>query len=145
MEQGVDLIGKPDFYLLDISGGGRMLRFCHWLGYGKGTRQQEPIGIGRILSKKIMEKMDWQPIAVDLNNSIDYSMYQNVLKLDGKCALIRDSSIQSLSISTDQWANKHKFNDHYSNRLPSSRVPDFGKWLEQHFPEHKLIFNNEQI
>lgn len=136
IEAGADLVGKPDFYLLDISD---ILRFCHWTGYDQVERMKEPIGIGRVLSRKILDRMDWKPIADDLNNSIDYSMYKRILALDGKCELLKTKDIQSLSISTNRWPNKHKFNDHYSNKLPSLRMADFGKWLDEKFPEYKLI------
>lgn len=137
MEKEVDLIGKPDFYLLDI---GQVLRFCHWKGYTQRERKNEPIGIGRVLSRHILSKMDWKPIADDLNNSIDFSMYKNVLANQGNVMLLKTAGIQSLSISCDQWPNMHKFNDHYSNKLPSDRMHDFGKWLDEKFPEHKDIF-----
>lgn len=143
MEQGIDLIGKPDFYMLDISAA-KGLRFCHWEGYGKGPRQQEPIGIGRILSKRILDLMDWKPIQDELNNSIDWSMYHRVLSLDGKCMNLKTDNIQSLSISTDRWPNKHKFEDHYRNKLPSNRIPGFERWMDQKFLEYKSIFADEK-
>ena len=136
---GIDMVGKPDFYLLDISD---VLRFCHWKGYTDKRRKDEPIGIGRVLSAKILDKMNWKPIADDLENSIDFSMYNRILALGGKVANIKTDEIKSLSISTDKWPNKHKFNDHYSNKLPSDRMHDFGVWLELNFPEHKKIFND---
>lgn len=140
MEQGIDLIGKPDFYLLDI---GTILRFCHWPGYGTGSRKNEPIGIGRILSARILNKMNWKPIADNLNHSIDWSMYQNAIKLGANIKMLKTDQIQSLSISTDRWPNMHKFDDHYSNKLPSHRMLNFTKWLEEKFPEYKSIFAHE--
>jgi hypothetical protein len=137
MDAKVDLIGKPDFYLLDIA---HKYRFCHWLGYGAGKREKEPIGIGRVLSKNILDKMNWKPIADNLNNSIDFSMFNNVLLNGGKTFLLKTDEIQSLSISTNRWGNMHKFNDHYSNKLPSKKMDRFEKWLDDKFPEYKLIF-----
>ncbi len=133
----IDMIGKPDFYLLDI---GVTLRFCHWLGYGKGPRQDEPIGIGRVLSSRILDLMNWAPMNETLNNSMDFSMYQHLLRLGGKVHLVKGTEIQSLSISTNRWPNMHRFNDHFTNKLPSSRMHNFGQWLDEKFPEHKLIF-----
>lgn len=141
---GIDMVGKPDFNLLDIGGNSpHTYRFCHWQGYGKGKRENEPIGIGRVLSRKILDQMNWKPISDSLENSIDFSMYNNILAIGGKVANLKTQEIHSLSISTDRWPNKHKFNDHYSNKLPSRRVPDFSVFLEKNFPEYKLIFKNE--
>lgn len=139
IQAGMDMVGKPDFYLLDI---GDVLRFCHWHGYTTKERKDEPIGIGRVLSARILEQMNWQPIADELESSIDWSMYKRILALGGKVANIKTDQIKSLSISTNRWSNKHQFNAHYSNKLPSSRMPDFGNWLDLHFPEYKKIFND---
>lgn len=140
---GADLVGKPDFYLLDI---GETYRFCHWLGYTQPQRRLEPIGIGRVISKRILDLMNWQPIQETLNNSIDWSMYQNILKLGGEVKNVRTNEIQSLSISTSHWANMHKFEDHYRNKkgLEYSRFPGFEKWLDEKFPEYKMIFNEDR-
>lgn len=135
-----DMVGKPDFNLLDI---GETYRFCSWRGYGKGPRENEPIGIGRLISARILEKLKWQPIDPALNNSMDYSMYKRVLTVGGNVHLYRGKDIQSLSISTNRWPNKHKFEDHYSNKIISDRKPDFIEWLDREFPEYKLIFKDE--
>jgi hypothetical protein len=132
-----DMIGKPDFNLLDI---GNTYRFCHWQGYTHPSRMNEPIGIGRVLSARILYKLQWNPINPGLNSSIDWSMYQNVIAVHGKVKLLRTEEIQSLSISTNQWPNKHKFEDHYSGRMPSFKRPDFKLWLDNMFPEYKEIF-----
>lgn len=137
MEKKVDLIGKPDFYLLDI---GYTFRFCHWHGYGKGVRENEPIGIGRVISRRMLERMNWQPIEDKIDRSIDWSMYQNVLKLKGKVEMITGKEMASLSISTNRWPNMHQFEEHYTNKLPSPRMPGFLDWLEERFPEYKSIF-----
>lgn len=133
-----DLIGKRDFQLLDI-GDKNTYRFCHWMGYEDKRRIDEPIGIGRILSARILDKMNWRPIQDDLNSSIDYSMYNRILGAGGKVKIVNDPGIHSLSISTYKWPNMHKFNDHYSNKLPSLRVPHFIEILNKYYPEYRDI------
>jgi hypothetical protein len=134
-----DLVGKPDFQLLDI-GPDNQYRFCHWKGYGKGPRENEPIGIGRLVSARILDKLAWSPMRPDLNSSMDFSMYSNVLALGGKVALVNGNEAHALSVSTYRWPNKHKFNDHYANKLPSGRRADFMKFLDESYPEYKMIF-----
>src|SRR5690606_24137998 len=124
-----DLIGKPDFYLLDY---GRRLRVCHWAGYTDKRRSNEPIGIGRILSKRILDKMGWKPMDDKLDSSLDWSMYQKVLLYSGAVKLINTTDIKSLSLSTSAWENKHKFEDHWNNKLPSKRLDES---LLKEFPE----------
>lgn len=133
--ENLDLVGKPDFYLLDI---GTELRFCHWPGY-KGARAQEPIGIGRVLSRNLLKKVDYTPMDPALHKSLDWSMYQRAIRIGAKIKMIKETEIQSLSISTNLWSNMHQFNDHYTGKLTSNRVKDFEQWLDLRFPEYKLI------
>jgi len=125
-----DMIGKPDFYLLDY---GNTIRCCHWAGYTDTRRANEPIGIGRILSARILDKMSWCPMQDKLDSSLDWSMFQKVLSMNGKVKMITNDEIKSLSLSTNKWENKHKFEDHYRGKLPSKRIEN--KVLIEIFPE----------
>lgn len=132
-----DLIGKPDFYMADL---GRTVRSCFWLGYGPGQREHEPIGIGRLVSARILNEFNWQPFVDGANHSMDWSMYQRVLANGGECKMITGPNIKSLSISTDQWDNMHKFEDHWNDKVKSKSVRLDPSWLDHEFPEYKLIF-----
>jgi hypothetical protein len=129
-----DLIGKPDFYLLDY---GKKFRMCHWAGYNDFRRRDEPIGIGRILSKRILDKMDWKPMQDKLESSLDWSMYQRVLGFGGRVKLISTDEIKSLSLSTDKWSNKHNFESHWANKrgVESTKILDHDTFLKQNFEE----------
>jgi len=129
-----DLIGKPDFNLVDY---GHQLRACHWPGYTDHRRANEPIGIGRLISARVLNKMNWQPMEDKLDSSLDWSMYQKVLNLRGNVKLIKSDSIQSLSLSTHQWENKHKFEDHWRGKLPSKKI-DVKEMIDL-FPEIKRL------
>lgn len=134
-----DMIGKPDFYLFDI---GTIDRSCHWVGYGQGERELEPIGIGRLVSARIMEKFDWSPFDSHRNSSMDWQMYLRVRNNSGKIKLITSDGIRSLSISTNRWSNLHKFEDHWMDKVPSKSTRLFPDWAHEIFPELKLIFND---
>lgn len=112
-----DLIGKKDFYMIDFSD---KIRICHWLGYDESSRRShESIGIGRVISARILDKMDWQPFDDTRNHSMDFFMYQKVLKNRGKDLLLTNEEMISLSVSTSIWANKHQFEKHWQNQIPS--------------------------
>ena len=140
-----DLIGKPDFYLLDI-GPGNTLRACHWPGYGdhRPARKYEPIGIGRVISARMLDEIKWMPFDPAADNSMDWQMYQKVLKAGGKVHLVTDESLRSLSISTYQWVNKHKFDEHHSGRLTSRIIEDPEAFARTHFPEALTLFNENK-
>ena len=143
IESGADLVGKKDFYLLDIATKTNQFRSCHWLGYGQGVRLNEPIGIGRVISASILEKINWSPFDKTLNNSMDWSMYSKVLSAGGKVEMIDNNELVSLSISTDQWINKHKFENHWRDAVPSKTIRIDNQFIFDKFPEYKLIFTND--
>ena len=127
-----DIVGKTDFNMLHY---GKERKVVHWTGYQAGSwREHEPIGIGRMLSAKFMEKVNWQPVASELNNSMDGSMIQKLNKCGGSLFLFNSIEIQSLSLSCDEWSNLHKENIDKSlpNTYPIFK-PEF--FLKTWFPE----------
>lgn len=115
-----DVIGKLGCHFLDKSAGEYKAVF--WPGYGQGVRHDEPIGIGRILSSRILSKIGWQPFQPQLEASLDWSMWNKVKMAGAKIKILPYLTGELVSISTDKWTNKHSFNDHWSNRLPSQRI-----------------------
>lgn len=134
------MVGKLGCHLLDIAHPG-FYRLVYWPGYEKGTRQREPrrwrepIGIGRVLSREFLQKIAWKPFNDSQDASLDWVMFD---KANGRVAISEDD-VHSLSISTNRWPNKHKFNQHWGGQLPSKRMNI--SFCDEHFPEYKLIFN----
>lgn len=131
-----DMVGLPGCYLLDINTEGTY-RACYWPGY-VGPREGESIGIGRLISSRILEKLDWQPFDSRLDNSLDYSMRSRILNAGGKEKLLSTTAIRSMAISCNRWPNKHQFEAHWSGQLQSQKIEP--KELLEWFPESKLIF-----
>jgi hypothetical protein len=132
-----DLIGTPGCHFLHID---EDLKLCFWPGY-KGRREGESIGIGRLISSKLLRKIQWKPFNSMLDNSLDFSMIENCTKVSGKIHLVDSQKIMSVSISTGRWSNKHNFLDHYEGRLVSEKIEDVDAWIKNNFPEAKLIFS----
>jgi glycosyltransferase involved in cell wall biosynthesis len=133
-----DLIGLPGCYFLDIKTGvKRDFRACYWPGY-IGPREGESIGIGRLISAKVLEKLNWEPFDSSLDHSLDFSMVKRVKKADGKILLVKSLDLKSISVSCDQWPNKHSFEAHWSNRLPSEKIA--ADKIIEWFPEVNMIF-----
>jgi hypothetical protein len=102
-----DMVGKIDTWLLDW----RQpygYRLMHWPGYIK-SRKGELIGIGRMLSARILNKMSWKPFEDDLNNNMDYSMLQKLNTAGGTIQQIIDPTVVSMAISCSMWENKHNW------------------------------------
>ena len=73
---GYGYVGKKDYYMLDTNG--KNIRTCRWLGY-LCNRKNETIGIGRLISKKLLEKINYTPFEKNKNSSMDYCMYKKCI------------------------------------------------------------------
>lgn len=125
-EQYIDqyeMIGKLGCHFADKRD--NKIRLVEWKGYGTGVRANESIGIGRLLSSRILDKFGWMPFNSRLDNSMDWSMQQNVIQHKGRIKILPSDQGSLLSISCDKWHNKHIFDDHWLNRLPSTRMNPF--------------------
>lgn len=110
------MVGKKDFYMVDVSIQ-KSIKYCKWLGYPCFKRQEEPIGTGRLISRKFLKAIDYTPFEKDKNSGMDYFMYHKCLFNNFKVKLINDDKFKFLSISTNAWINKHKFYRHYTGAL----------------------------
>ena len=110
LDNNIGYVGKRNFSMLDISN--NKIRTCEWFGY-ICNRKNETIGIGRLISKNLLQKLNYKPFNDDMNSSMDYEMYLKCIKQKFKIEIIEDNSIL-LSISCDLWKNMHIFNYHYN-------------------------------
>lgn len=136
-----DLIGTPGCHFLDISKDGN--RLCYWPGY-LGPRKGESIGIGRLISSNILDRINWKPFDDTKDSSMDRSMVDKVTAANGRIFNVVDDRLLSLSISTDQWVNLHKFEMHWNNILPSKKIFEVNDFIEKHFPEANQIFTKTE-
>ncbi len=129
-----DMVGLRGFNLCHIASDGDM-EFGEWHGYGEHSgRLGEPIGIGRLISRRGLEKLDYMPFEPGKRNSMDWMMYYKLIKNGGRCGVVDGGNLTSLSISTDAWGNLHQFkrNSFYSQLHLKREI--LGK-----FPELKIL------
>ena len=128
-----DLIGKLGCHLLDVNTmAGK--RLCYWPGYLTGPRAEEPIGIGRVISARVLDKIDWQPFENSRENSMDWFMYDRILNNAGKVKIMTED-VHSMAISTNLWPNKHSFDTHWRGQLKSDKIKDKDTFLNKYFPD----------
>lgn len=136
--------GVPGCSLADIA---ETVRVCHWPGYDgyRAERADETIGIGRMLSRRLCEAMDWLPFDSALDNSLDRSMKDRAAKFGFTDYMVMDSRLNALSLSTPLWLNKHRFEMHWLNQIPSEKEADPEGWIKLNFPEaielHKNLYD----
>jgi hypothetical protein len=119
----VDMVGVKHFYQAHISRDN--IKLGLWTGYGK-DREFEPIGIGRLVTAQILDRMGWMPFQSNRNSSMDHYMFESIKNKGGLYLTEIDEMTKTLSISTDLWGNKHKYgatNDgedfYYYNQHPT--------------------------
>ena len=114
------IVGKSDFCMYDIID--YRIRNCHWHGYLSNTnRDKETIGIGRLLSRKLLERINYKPFSDELDDSLDWSMYLKCIQNNFKIKILDMDDVLFLSVSCDLWINKHKFNGHYYGALKDEK------------------------
>jgi hypothetical protein len=75
-----------------------------------------------MLSNRFLDKINWQPFDKRLNSGLDWAMWLRAIISDASIGIFDADEIQFLSISTDKWENKHKFEDHWTGKLKSERI-----------------------
>lgn len=126
--------GVPGCYMADI---GETIRVINWEGYKncRPERADETIGIGRMLSRRLLDAIGWQPFSQVLDNSLDWSMKNKAKEVGFVDFMVHDQRLKALSLSTPLWKQKHRFSMHWSNEVPSYKVDDKEIWLSKFFPE----------
>ena len=69
LEKGVDYITLPSLYFYDLQSG--RMHFC----------LAERLGLGRVLSRRLLDLLDWKPWPEGLNSGLDGAMYQRIQEL----------------------------------------------------------------
>lgn len=131
---GKGMVGRRDFYVLDY--GPSEKRLCYWPGYWEPDRIDEPIGIGRILTRDTIRKMKGNPFYATQDRSLDWTMWQKVLKLQVGFDYI-PGKVKAVSVSCYKWPNKHIFEDHWNGHEPGYRVTNPESWIRRNFPDVK--------
>lgn len=136
------MVGTAGILFLDVQANNQK-RMIHWGGYA-GQREGEPIGTGRILSRRLLAMLDWQVFDRHIDHSLDYSTMKKIWAIQNKwgfnpiyCSPSKD--IAALSISTYRWVNKHNFER--ESAYPTARwIDNPDEILNKYFPEGLNIF-----
>ena len=136
------IIGKPNYYMYNITNNKQDI--CHWLGYSLNSgRYKETIGIGRILSKKFLKKINYKPFNNLLDSSMDYTMYNKCINKGLKILCSTKINGIFLSISCDLWNNMHKFIGHYLGA--QNNIKKLFKYCKNDIHLFKIYYNTVKL
>lgn len=97
-----------------------------WRGYSN-HRKGEPIGIGRVLNRDFLKRIDYKPFDDDERSGMDYHM----INLAKNYKIVTED-IKCLAVSTSLWGNMHSFFDE------AEEIEDNG-FLDKWFPGTKEL------
>jgi hypothetical protein len=137
----ISMIGKRNMMFLDVDNI-QAKRLISWNGYARtGTamaRAFEPIGAGRMITKDILEKINWQFYDRSATKSMDFISLMRIKSKNAIIKFINDpcNLIMALSLSFyHKWGNMHGFETmcRAEGYLTSKRVENIDETLEQYF------------
>jgi glycosyltransferase involved in cell wall biosynthesis len=128
------IVGVPGMHLIDVRR--NQLRACNWKGY-VGVRATETIGIGRMISASLLDKLGWQPFNDLKDHSMDRAMKDKCAAVGFNDFFVRDRRLVCVSVSVpEKWKNLHDFEAHWDGRIPSEKIFDVQDFIDtNHFPE----------
>ena len=105
-------------------------------GYYKGGSVNHPVGGGRMVSRRILDKVDWQIYDTDQSRGLDTYCIQKLWANDGRSLVVNhESGVKILGIK-GPWGQLNGFANvkHSPNllKLPTPENPR--EWLDKWFP-----------
>lgn len=141
-----DFVGVAGCHFVDVhvNESYQDLRGVYWKGY-KATRfhkdrADETIGIGRMISARLMNSLGWKPFDDLYDNSLDRSMNERCKKAGFNDFMVEDDRLKAVSISTNKWPNKHNFSYHWANDPEANVKINATDFVNKNFPEINDIF-----
>lgn len=99
-----------------------------------GKRSLEPIGSGRVISAKILDKFNWKLFPKNLLKGLDKPSYDKIIEYGGKVEIIYHD-IKILGIKSN-WETLNAWNDNFRNKFPVKFLKKINNpklWLQKHF------------
>ena len=129
-----DMVGSEAMYVYQIREKDRVL--IHWGGYHT-SRKGDMLGAGRLASRRILDRADWQIYNVNQEQGLDRSM-TNILRRHGaKTLTLPQGDEMILKIGSWKWKNINSFSKLWSS--PNARTIINHEEVLKHFPEAKTL------
>ena len=126
-----DMTGSGGIYFLDYQPNSK--RMFYWPGY-RGGRSREPIGMGRLISSRFLDKINWQIFDRNINKGLDFSTMRIININGGKVNASRFDIIPVLRISSYKY-RQHDSYDRLLRHPKAVNIEDIDKFLQTYFPD----------
>jgi hypothetical protein len=129
MINGVDYIGLLDCYHYDLKND----EFGYASGY-KCKRRGEPVGLGRMLSRNVLSKLNWQLYDPKRHRSLDKSFTDRIAKIPHTKRMLTQKGLGIYGVDVKDGYNRNSFER--INTRPCERI---------NIPELKTIHDEKSI
>jgi len=128
IEEGIDFVGFKDCYFYDLIS----KESIYWAGY-RGPRKGEPIGAFKMLSARLLDKLNWQPFDRNRTDSLDWSMMQKLKNVNysRKLVYMKDYDIIGVDLKTQDSLTKFSIFDNSLEIKQETfkRLPEYNQML----------------
>jgi hypothetical protein len=130
-----DIVGSEAMYVYQIRQNDQVM--IHWSGYHTKSRKGDMLGAGRLISRRILDKADWQIFDTSLNSALDRSTDRILSQYDARFLTLPQGDEMILKIGSYKWKNINHFTDIWNN--PRSKRVEKPEEILKHFPEVKEL------
>jgi hypothetical protein len=132
-----DMVGSESMYVYQIRQNDQVM--IHWGGYHTNSRKGDMLGAGRLLSRKILDKVDWQIYNTRLNSGLDRSIDRTLRRHGAKTLTLPQGDEMILKVGSYKWKNINSFRVLWGS--PNARKVDKPEEILRDFPEINELIN----
>ena len=137
IEKGFDLVGKSECFMCNAFPG----KSLGLIQFSYKNKEKGPIGAGRMISRRILDKLDWKLFPLHVTNSLDHLCNHQIVKhANGKVKILNGSNNHILCVKStwnaiDSWEDiiKNKSGETTINHIDSPE-----SWIGSHFPSRDV-------
>ena len=135
VKKGYDLVGKTICYMCRARPDKplKLVRFAY-------THPEPPIGAGRLISRNILDKLNWQLFPIDAERGLDSWCWYNMREVNGSYTLVNHREdawllcIKSTWETLSSWNRLMKYCKEDPSYAPVVPVKEPIEWINKHFP-----------
>lgn len=132
-----DMVGSESMYVYQIRQNDQVM--IHWGGYHTNSRKGDMLGAGRLLSRRILDKVDWQIYNTRLNSGLDRSIDRTLRRHGAKTLTLPQGDEMILKVGSYKWKNLNSFGVLWGS--PNARRIEKPEEILKHFPEIRELIN----
>jgi hypothetical protein len=124
----VDMAGALDIYLYEL----KWQRLYYWAGYTCDRRLGETVGPGRMVTRRVMDLLDWSPFDAEAEISIDRTMHLKLAEAEIKTAAFKLIDEDAMIVDVKSKTNLNPML-RVKQHTEVAEVPDHFRKMAKHF------------